>query len=385
MTPFRPLSRLLWLSSLLLLGACSTPDNSEPPAPLTEIENARSVDRLWSVDAGEGIDLNFFDLRPLVLGDKLFTIDSEGMIQQIDAASGDIEWRHATGLRSAAGLAGRGQSLIATSAEGDLVRFDMSAEGLVEVWRQPLGSEIRNRAVLIDDQVFLRSTDGKLYAFDFNDGSISWSVSRRVPPLSLTGTSHPAVIGDLVLGGFDNGKLVAFERKGGSAVWESSIGVPTGRSEIERLVDLDGQFLIRDGVVYVSSFQGNLAAIVISSGQIIWSREFSSYQAMDSDQDALYITDEKSHVWSIDRRTGTAFWKQDVLNARKLTGPAVLGDQIVVADLEGFVHFLNKQDGSLLARVATGDDRYISQPLVIKDFAVVLDSAGRLTALSLPQ
>ncbi len=385
MNPFRPLSRLVWLSCLVLLVACSTPDNSEPPAPLTEIDNAMSVSQRWSVDAGEGIDLNFYDLRPLVMGDKLFTIDSEGMILQIDADSGDIEWRHATGLRSAAGLAGRANSLIATSAEGDLVRFDMSEEGLVEVWRHPLGSEIRNRAVLVDDQVFLRSTDGKLYAFDFNDGSISWSVSRRVPPLSLTGTSHPAVIGDLVLGGFDNGKLVAFERKGGSAVWESSIGVPTGRSEIERLVDLDGQFLIRDGVVYVSSFQGNLAAIVISSGQIIWSREFSSYQAMDSDNDALYITDEKSHVWSIDRRTGTAFWKQDVLNARKLTGPAVLGDQIVVADLEGFVHFLNKQDGSLLARVAAGDDRYISQPVVIKDYAVLLDSAGRLTALSLPQ
>ena len=386
MTPHLSPRRLLVIALLALLAsACSTPDNSEPPAPLTEIDGAMAVDRLWSLDSGEGAAHGFVNLRPLLLADKIYTIDAEGLVQRVDAIEGVVEWSHETGLRAAAGLAGRNDSLIATSVDGDLVRLDMSEDGLVEVWRHSVKSEIRNRAVLVENQVFLRTVDGKLFAFDFNDGKVLWNVSRRVPPLSLTGTSHPAVVGDLVLGGFDNGKLVAFERKTGSAIWESSIGVPTGRSEIERLVDLDGQFLVRDGLVYVSSFQGNLAAIVISSGQILWSRDFSSFQAMDADSDALYLTDERSHVWSVDRRTGTAFWKQDALNARKLTAPRLLGDTIVVADLEGYVHFLDKRDGRLVARASTGGERYISQPLVVGDSTIVLDSAGRLTALSRPQ
>jgi outer membrane protein assembly factor BamB len=368
---------------VVLASACSTPDNSEPPAPLTEIDNPIEVERMWNVSTGKGVELNYYDLQPLLIDDSLYTIDTRGLMQKIDAQSGDVAWEFQSGLRSISGLAGAKGSLIASSSEGELVRFDLADDGPVKVWSSQIGSEIRNKAVLADQQILLRTLDGKLLSLDFNSGEQQWSVARRVPPLSLTGTSHPLVVGDLVFAGYDNGKLLALERKGGSPVWESTVGVPTGRSEIERLVDLDGQFIARDGVIYASSFQGNLVAIVISNGQILWSREFSSFQAIEADDEALYLTDEKSHVWSIDRRTGSAFWKQDALNARKLTAPRLVGDKLVVADLEGYVHVLKKQDGTLAGRIATGEHRYISQPLVVGDFAVVLDAAGSLTALSL--
>lgn len=377
------LLKLSWLCLFLLFfTACSTPDNSDPPAELTEIENPEFVREVWSVDTGAGTKGNNFDLQPLVLGNKLFTIDVEGLIRQIDADSGRSDWSHKSGLSSISGLSGNDTSLFATSREGLITRLDFTGKGLKLRWQHQINSEIRSRATADGEQVFVRTVDGKLTVLDINTGEPRWSVTRRVPALSLTGNSYPVVTDELVIGGFDNGKLVALERNNGSIVWETSVGSPRGRTEIERLIDLDGQFLLRDGVIYACTYQGNLAAVTLNSGQVVWSRKFSSFKSIEADDEALYLTDERSHIWSIDRRTGSAFWKQEALNARKLTAPLLIKDKLVVADLEGYVHFLSKLDGKLLARVQPDDSPYISQPLSIDSKVIVLDDDGQLTALS---
>jgi len=376
-----PARYLIW-PLLLINMACSTPDNSEPPAELTDIENAESVQEMWSIDTGQGAEKSFFDMQPLVLGDKILTIDTRGLIHQIDSIRGKSDWRYESGLFSITGVSGNEKYLVATSGEGRIELFSREDMTLTPVWKKQLNSEIRSRAVLHDNQVFVRTVDGRLTMIDAVSGKTGWSVSRRVPALSLTGSSYPIVTDELVISGFDNGKLLALERENGSIVWESTVGVPSGRTEIERLVDLDGQFIVRDGVIYISSFQGKLAAITLNSGQVLWTRNFSSFQAIDADDEALYLTDDRSHIWSIDRRTGSAFWKQDVLNARKITAPRLVGNKLVVADLQGYVHWLNKLDGKLVSRVSTQNQRYISQPVAIESIAIVLDATGQLTALT---
>ena len=141
-----------------------------------------------------------------------------------------------------------------------------------------------------------------------------------------------------------------------------------------------GLLYLRDNIIYISSFQGDLIAITLNSGQLLWSRKFSSFQAIDADDESLYLTDDKSHVWSIDRRTGSAFWKQDALNARKLTAPRVIGQRLVVADLEGYIHWLDKQDGKIMARQQPATIRYISQPQIVGSIVVVMDMSGQITA-----
>jgi len=374
--------RFLFVSLVVSVTACSTSDNSETPADLTKIENAESVKLLWSRDSGKGVVNKYVDMQPYINGNKIFTIDTLGVLSRMDAVTGETDWFFDSKLAAVTGLTGNGLSLVASSRNGEVALFDYDDKSVTLRWMHQLKSEIRTKAVLDKQQVLVRSVDGKLTALDATSGDLLWTVSRRVPALSLTGSSHPLVTDELVISGFDNGKLVAFDRKNGSTVWEHTLSAPKGRTEIERLVDLDGQFILRDNIIYISSFHGDLAAITLDSGQVLWSRKFSSFKAMDADQEALYLTDDKSHIWSIDRRTGSSFWKQDVFNARKLTAPRVLGDKIIVADLEGYVHLLDKKDGSLLARIQPSDVRYIAQPDVIDSKIVVLDISGQVTVLT---
>ena len=370
--------------ALLLLAACSTPDNSRPPAELTEIENPLPVRQQWMRDTGEGSHQRFLNrMQPLLLADRLYTVDTAGQVQAFSAASGRRLWRQDTGLAALAGPGGDDGRLVLTSREGEVALFRIGDQGLEERWRVPVASEIRSPAVIDGDQVFLRSVDGKLYALNAADGRVQWSVSRRVPPLSLTGTSSPLVSSERVISGFDNGKLVAFNRKDGSVDWELTVSVPRGRSEIERLVDLDGQFVLRDGVIYASAYQGDLTAVTEASGQVLWTRKFSSYQAIEIDDEALYLTDDNSHLWSIDRRSGSAFWKQDALDARRLTAPRLVGDYLVAADLDGFVHWFDKRDGRIVARYRPDVKRYLVQPLDYQGSAILLDATAQLFALKL--
>jgi len=381
------LSRLRKLTTIVLLGllaACSGgEDNSEPPAALTSIKDALPLDKNWVVDTRAADNRAAFRLRPLIIGEHAYTIDTGGLVRAVNLNNGRLLWRHKTELEPITGLGGNSQMLIATSRNGDVIAYRQLEKGLEMLWRTALGSEIRATPVVDGEQVFIRSVDGRLRSLSVDNGSQQWLVSRRVPALSLTGNSMPLVTGQLVISGFDDGKLTAYDRSNGKTQWETTVSLPSGRTEVERLVDLDGSFVVRDGVVYVASFQGHLAAVQLVSGDLIWSRKFSSYQAIAIDDDSIYLSDDTSDLWSIDRRTGSAFWKQDVLHARRITAPSIIGDKLVVADYEGYQHWIAKADGKLLGRIRATFQRSYVQPLVWGEAIVTLDKLGFLASVSI--
>jgi outer membrane protein assembly factor BamB len=382
----KPANKLCALILLCLIAACSgDKDNSEPPAPLTDIEAAVVLQLNWRLDTRAASNTAAYRLRPLVIGDRAYTIDTSGLIACVDIATGKRLWKYATDLSALSGLSGNEKLVIATSGDGDVAAFQMVEKGLEPLWKIRVNSEIRATPVVIDDQVFVRSVDGKLQSLAAADGSQQWVVTRRVPVLSLTGNSEPLVDAQLVYAGFDDGKLIAFDRRSGKTRWESTISIPSGRTEVERLVDLDGQFVLRNGIIYVASFQGRLAAVVAANGDLLWARDFSSFQSMAIDDNAIYLSADNSDLWSIDRRTGSAFWKQDVLHARKITAPAIINDKLVVADLAGYLHWFDTADGKLVGRIQATRTRNYVQPLIWQDSVLTLDQDGFFSSVSLQQ
>ncbi len=380
MIVLRKLSALLLLC---LLTACGgEQDNAEVPSPLTEIDEEFFLELNWKLDTRASKNSAAYRLRPLIIGDRIFSIDTSGLMVGIDLAGGKKLWKYETRLAAITGLGGSGRILLATSQDGEIVAYQQSDKGPEELWKTRLDSEIRATPVLDGGQVFVRTVDGKLHSLSAVDGSQQWLVTRRVPVLSLTGNSQPLVEGETVFAGFDDGKLVAYDRSNGQIRWESTISVASGRTEVERLVDLDGRFVLSNGVIYIVSFQGRLAAVQAVSGEILWSRIFSSFQSLAFDDDAIYLSAENSDLWAIDRRTGTAFWKQDILHARKITAPSVVGDNLVVADFSGYLHWFARSDGKLVGRFRTTEARNYVQPLVWNESVLTLDRRGFLSSVS---
>ncbi|MGB5472283.1 MAG: outer membrane protein assembly factor BamB [Gammaproteobacteria bacterium] len=382
---------LLFLLGSLLSG-CSTmsswfdsilggDDNAEPPTPLTDIEASAQFDKRWSVDIGVGYDEQFINLQPAVAGDRLYVADRKGRVVALDAASGKRLWSTDMDTALAAGP-GVGEGMVVVgSSDAEVIALD-AGDGAVR-WRVDVSSEVLSVPRIDLDKVIVQTADGSIAALDGADGSQLWINDRTVPVLTLRGTSTPAVSLGLVVAGFSNGKLVAFSADRGFPVWEKSIAVPQGRSELERIVDIDGDPVIVGGAVFVTTYQGRIAMLELRSGNVGWERDMSSSAGLGVDFSQVYITDDKSQVWALSRNTGASAWKNDSLAWRGLTAPQPFGDYVVVADSQGYVHLLSRYDGHIAARIEADGAGIRARPLAIKDTLYVFGNSGKLIAYTL--
>lgn len=370
----------------LVLTGCGTVsdyvlgvDNNEPPAELKSIESATGVQTVWERDVGSGGGRGAFGLTPTVLGDRVYAADGDGDVTAWSAETGDRIWSVDVELALSGGP-GADQSLVVVGSEnGEVVALE-AADGTTR-WETRVSSEVLAPPRVTDGLVLVRTVDGKLTALDSASGLVIWTYDRTVPVLTLRGTSAPAMSGGLAIGGFDGGRLVALDVSDGQTVWERRVAVPRGRTELERLVDIDSAPQIHEGTLYVATFQGRVAALDASSGETLWQRDMSSHAGLGVDDRHVFVTDERSHVWALDRSSSASLWRNSDLQFRAATAPRRVGDFVVVGDLEGYVHFLSIEDGRIAARVQVGSAPIYAPPLVRGDIVYVFNSDGSLAAL----
>jgi len=229
--------------------------------------------------------------------------------------------------------------------------------------------------------VVIYSIDGKVHGLSAENGETLWTYDRGVPALTLRGASSPALAPGVAVVGFDSGRVVALSLHGGQPLWETRVALPSGRSELERMVDIDGDLLIADNTVYVVTFQGRTAALDLDTGAILWRRDMSSHEGMGLDDQALYVTDDRSHVWALDRDSSSSIWKQDRLEGRALTSPASFDQYVIVGDFDGYVHWLSRDDGQFMARTRVDSSGIITAPVAAGDLVYVFGRSGKLAAL----
>ncbi|MCL5975173.1 MAG: outer membrane protein assembly factor BamB [Gammaproteobacteria bacterium] len=254
-----------------------------------------------------------------------------------------------------------------------------------ELWRQRLSSEVLAPPKVGGGSAIVRTADGRLTALSATNGNILWNYQRAVPLLSLRGVSAPVIEGQSVLAGYDNGKLVALSLTDGKVIWDRSVAIPSGRTELERLVDIDADPVVHNGIVYVVAFQGNLAAMDVDTGQTLWDREMSSTSGIAVDPtNAVYVSDNQSYLWAIADGTGDSLWRQTLLLRRSISAPAIVGDYVVVGDFEGYLHWVSRSDGRFVARQRIDKNAIRSQPVVRDGVLYVMTTGGKLTAIRIP-
>jgi outer membrane protein assembly factor BamB len=366
------------LAALFALVACEKNKNVDPPADLADFKSTAKVEKVWSSNMGGGEPKLRLGLGISRDGDMIFAAGNDGDVAAYNIKNGRRLWQTDTKLPLTGGP-GAGQGLVVAGAShGDFIALD-AATGAIR-WKSRINSEILSAPVIGNDLVVLRTVDGRLTAFHVSDGTQAWAAEQQVPRLSLRGTAQPTMVGDLVISGFDNGKIMALSIVDGSAVWEMTLSQPSGRNELDRLVDIDSSVKVVDDDIYAVNFQGKVARIARDSGQVWWSRDISSYRGLDIDEDGVYISTAEGAVVKIGRRTGVEMWKQEVLSRRRLSPPAVLGPFVVVADLDGYLHFLDVATGALAARVHATGERVRAVPIVDGDTLIIKDDSGQISA-----
>jgi outer membrane protein assembly factor BamB len=259
----------------------------------------------------------------------------------------------------------------------------LDAETGQERWRQSIGSEVLAAPAIGNNMVVVRTVDGRLRGFSAENGTAVWNVEQNLPALTLRGNTAPRVSGTFVVCGFNNGRVGAYELATGEAVWEVAVANPTGRSELERLVDVSAGIQVIGNDVYVVGYHGRAVGIDLETGVVLWQQDMSSYSGLGADFNNVYVTSDFDAVVALSRAAGTQLWRQEALRLRDVTAPTRYANTLVVGDFEGYVHWLSPDDGRFLARAKGAGERISAAPLVVGDNVFVQGDDGSLAAFTL--
>ncbi len=391
------------LPSLLsiLLAACSSSSSVLPPVELTPIEKPLVVHTRWKNTVGAGVGENYLKLKPVFSNGVGYVADYTGYVRAFDGKTGSTRWEIQMEVPLAGGPSLELGMLLFGTSQGEV--YALNPENGELRWHSEVSSEVLAPPRGADGTIIVRTVDGQIHALDSSDGKRKWVYGRSIPLLTLRGESAPVITNGIVLVGSDNGKLTALTLQDGTVLWETRIAVPHGRSELERMVDIDADPVVVENTVYVVTYQGRLAAVQLDSGRILWVRDISSYAGLVVDAYRVYLTDAESRIWALNRYNGSTLWRQDKLLRRSITRPVLQGPHLVVADYNGYVHWLKREDGSIVARKFLNEDWYLFnevdpesdtkmfpkannvlvEPVTEQDLVMVYDRSGNIAAYQL--
>jgi outer membrane protein assembly factor BamB len=370
----------LGLAALLTAAGCSKDKDVEPPAVLVKFPETLPVKRLWNEGVGGGkkqIVLRL-GLGPASDNGLVFAASHKGEVLAVSAESGHHVWVKKLKMPISAGPgAGQGLVVLGTS-KGVVVALD-GATGR-ELWRAHVNSELLSAPAINEKIVVMRSVDGRLHGFDVHNGKELWSVEQQVPRLSLRGTATPIIAKEVAISGFDNGKVMAVSLSSGDTVWDTALASPHGRTELDRLVDIDSAVRAVGDNVFAAGFQGRTAMLALDSGQIWWAHDMSSYRGLVADDDNLYVTQSDGIVVALRQRDGSELWRNQKMKLRRLSTPVLTSTAVAVADFQGYLHWLDKTTGELVARERVAKERVTNAPIAVGDTVIVLTDGGKLAA-----
>ncbi len=371
----------LGLAALLLAAGCSKDKDVEPPAVLTKFPNTLPIKKLWgdSVGGGKKEQKLRLGLGPALDNGVVFAASYKGEVLAVAANTGKQVWvkKLKKQMLSAGPAAGFGLVVVGSS-KGTLIALDAATGS--ERWRTRVNSELLSAPAIGEKVIVLRSVDGRLHGLDSGSGKELWSVEQQVPRLSLRGTATPIIAKELAISGFDNGKVMAVNLNSGDTVWDTALASPHGRTELDRLVDVDSAVRVVGENVFAAGFQGRTAMLAIDSGQIWWAHDMSSYRGLTVDGENLFVTQSDGIVVAMRQRDGSELWRNDRLKLRGVSTPVETTTAVVVADYQGYLHWLDKSTGAVVARERVAKFRVGSPPVAVDDTVVVLDDGGKLAA-----
>jgi outer membrane protein assembly factor BamB len=358
----------------LLLAGCSTIESMNPfagssgpkMAELQPIKATAEVRVLWRESVGKGEDYVFV---PAVVGSTVYAASKDGSLMRLE--EGKQVWRIKVGQVLSGGVGTDGKTVVVGSPKGDLLAFS-AADG-TSLWKAKASSEILAAPVLGEGLVVVRSGDNRLAAYDLADGKRKWIYQRPTPALSLRVTASPVIADKFVFAGFPGGKLIAVSTSNGAPIWEGAVALPKGTTELDRVADITSAPVIDGRDICAVAFQGRVACFDLGSGNLVWARDMSSAAGLSIDGRYVYVSDDKGAVHALDKASGASIWKQDKLFLRRLTTPLARRAHVVVADAQGIVHFLNREDGSFAARIAT-DGSPVAAPLQVLGSSLILQT-----------
>lgn len=376
------MQRILILLTLTLVFniSCSSKKKAKKfePVKVEDIVQQGQFKELWTVSLDGGKKAYGYKLIPFIDNKDVYVVSQQGTVLKLNTETGQKSWATELDMEISAGPGVGADILIVGTPEGSVIALDKDSGSIL--WTVKLSSEILSPPVLENNLAIIRAQDGKIYALNTDNGERKWLFDTNIPNLTLRGNSKPIVKAGRVYIGFDNGKVAAIKQDSGDVIWSRNVVDAKGKTELARIVDIDGDMALIATDLYLSSAVGKTIAVATESGRVMWSKDIGSSVGVTASRSNLFVLDNESNVHALNRTNGTEEWGTKAFKYRLLTRPVFYLGDIVVGDLEGYIHVLDGNDGQIVARKRMGKLSFYSQPATSGSTLIAYNKDGTLTA-----
>ncbi len=371
------------ISLSLIVSGCgvfSKKNKLLPPKQLVNFTQTVNAKVVWQVRTGDYAKKQYVKIHPAISGNSIFVAGGSN-VSAYDKTTGKLRWKTPVENIVTAGVNIGENAIFVGTLNGNAISLDAITGK--PYWVQGLSSEVVAVSAAKDGMVIFRTIDGKVYGLTTETGEIRWQKTRKAPILSLRGASIPIVADNKVIIGFDNGRLIAFDMQAGNQIWEAILGVPRGRTELDRIVDIDGKIKLVGSKIFAATYNGQIAAINLGDGSILWSTGYSTDTGVEANSNSIFTSSDKGYVFKLNASNGAPVWKMDDLERRQPTAPSLVGSYIVIGDYAGYLHIIDINKGKFVARLRGDSKGYTVSPLVEGNMIYAFGKSGVLTAIAI--
>ena len=366
-------SALAFLSILLI--ACSGSSKVRKPADLVNVTNQVELVEVWSASVGNSVPANF---RPVVAGDHVFAASARGTLSKLNIQNGRAVWEVSVPEKLSIGPGSDGKTTVVISTEGNVYGYDEAGKN---IWMTPIASEVLSDPIVAAGVVVIRTLDNRFIGLDAANGKRRWIYQRQQAPLSLrVGYGMLQIGNDAIVTGFASGRFGAMALSNGGLIWESAVSFPKGFSEIERLNDVTSRPSLEEGRLCVVSYQGKIGCAELRTGNLVWSKDFSSYSGTTQSLEFVFAADEKSHVTAYRASDGVQVWQNTQLTWRDVGEPLAVGRVVMMGDKQGYVHLLNQNSGEMISRIRHDSTPVSAAPIAAAGVIIIASQGGKIAA-----
>lgn len=364
-----------WMTSIPVPSFAWLTGGSHKPGPLPTL-NATVTPRIdWQQAVGKAGP----GFAPAITSSGIYAAAADGTLMRVDPATGRVGWKVSAGHALSAGPGADASLVVVGTSKGDVLAFDTDGKAK---WTAQVSSEVIAPPRVANDIVIVFSGDGRIYGLSSAEGKTVWVDPHNNPPLTVRNAAGGVVTRGGLFVGTAGGRLLAIDAHSGTIAWDGTVATPKGATELERIADVTSLPYVDDKEVCAAAFQGRVACFDIVRGSLIWTRDISSLAGITADENRLYAVDDKGAVQAFDRTNGASVWKQDVLSKRRIGGPQLIGDEVGVVDVEGYLHLLARKDGAYVGRLATDGSLATTQPAPLAGGMLWQSANGTLFAVS---
>lgn len=324
------------------------------PNPLPKLVQAKTLVPVFSTTVASTSEADPLRLRLDVDNGVIFAINPKG---EVEAYQGKQRlWQKKISKQGlSSGVEAKDGLVIVGNSKGQLFALDQTTGD--EKWTAQLSGAILAPSLIHAGRVITVANDGTVYAHEVETGKQAWTYGLPNVQFSLRGQAAPVALDARnVLIASANAYIYAIDAISGAPKLQRRVAVSEGRSDIQRLIDIDGEPTVMGQFVVTTSYQGQVTVLDLNSQQVVWSEDASSNQRPEVKGNGVFVAQTDGKITAYEITTGNKLWENDQLLNRKLSNPVMLDNDLVVGDLDGVLHLIDPATGEIVGRSKTSGE-----------------------------